>query len=496
MTTRNRSLSSLISDSDGIDQSYFNDLIDRSIEPETLAIAVDVNAAGHEGDWLWTWGATSSLPYARDQITNQSQAGVPIYKKGTYTLKNFAGYSTYGASTQPHKIFLKWIDEPGTANLVPWVTYDSAENQFFDGVRSADSGTRVQTLSFSVPENITPPTLNTTTTTYNVGVADGQYVYTGIAMGSGVEIGPLRRGNTYNFALDGTTAGHPFYIATSLANFSAGTYADEYTHGVTNSRATENTSLTFTVPDSAPDTLYYQCGNHQNMQGTITVKDLALDSTGDGNYIVHWQHSQEGHNVPCEIRLVPSIVSQMCLAWDATKEKFVPQDLNDYMNKTPSFSSRITREIESRSIDSSTSISLIDSAYIIARIGDVGGGLDSAGVNSLIDSRSQIESHTTLVQDGTLSVLTGTARWYAPRNITIKRIRGHLGTSATGASVEIAIKKNGSSITTLSIPDGQASASSTGLNLSVNEADYITVDITQIGSTVAGSDLNLVLNYQ
>jgi len=164
------------------------------------------------------------------------------------------------------------------------------------------------------------------------------------------------------------------------------------------------------------------------------------------------------------------------------------------MNKTPSFTNRITREIESRSIDSSGSLSLIDSAYIVSRVGDT--GTDSAAVISLIDSRSQIESHTTLVQDGALSVLAGTARWYAPRNITIKRIRGHLGTSATGASVEIAIKKNGSSITTLSIPDGQASASSTGLNLSVNEADYITVDITQIGSTVAGSDLNLVLNYQ
>ena len=495
MTSKTRLLANLIKGNTGdIDQSYFDELVDKSISPETLSLAVDVLSAGHEGDWVWSWDATSSLPYARDKITNENQSNVPIYKKGTYSLKNFTAYSTYGAATQPHKIFLKWIDEPGTANLVPWVTYDSAENQFFDGVRSADSGTRVQTLSFSVPENITPPTLNTTTTTYNVGVANGQYMYTGIAMGSGVEIGPLRRGNTYNFALDGTTAGHPFYIATSLANFSAGTYADEYTHGVTNSRATENTSLTFTVPDSAPDTLYYQCGNHQNMQGTITVKDLALDSTGDGNYIVHWQHSQEGHNVPCEIKLVPSIVSQMCLAWDATLGKFVPQDLNDYMNKTPSFTNRITREIESRSIDSSGSLSLIDSAYIVSKVG--GTGTDSAAVISLIDSRSQLESHTTLVQDGALSVLAGTARWYAPRNITIKRIRGHLGTSATGASVEIAIKKNGSSITTLSIPDGQASASSTGLNLSVNEADYITVDITQIGSTVAGSDLNLVLNYQ
>lgn len=494
MPSKTRLLANLIKGNTGdIDQSYFDELVDKSISPETLSLAVDVLSAGHEGDWVWSWDATSSLPYARDKITNENQSNVPVYKKGTYSLKNFAAYSTYGAATQPHKIFLKWIDEPGSANLVPWVTYDSAENQFFDGVRSADSGTRVQTLNFNVPESITLPTLNTSTVNYNVSVADGQFYYTGIAKGSGVNIGPLRKGNTYNFILDSSVSGHPFYLATSTSNYVSAAYANEYTNGVINSRADSGT-VTFVVPNDAPGILYYQCGVHQSMGGNISIKNLQLDSTGSGNLIVYWQHTQEGHAVPSEIKEVPQIVSQMCLAWDATLGKFVPQDLNDYMNKTPSFTNRITREIESRSIDSSGSLSLIDSAYIVSRVGDT--GTDSAAVISLIDSRSQLESHTTLVQDGALSVLAGTARWYAPRNITIKRIRGHLGTSATGASVEITIKKNGSSITTLSIPDGLASASSTGLNLSVNEADYITVDITQIGSTVAGSDLNLVLNYQ
>ena len=63
-----------------------------------------------------------------------------------------------------------------------------------------------------------------------------------------------------------STSSHPFYFATS----NAGSFAGEYTSGVTNSRATSG-SVTITVPLDAPETLYYQCGNHSSMVGTISV---------------------------------------------------------------------------------------------------------------------------------------------------------------------------------------------------------------------------------
>ena len=40
--------------------------------------------------------------------------------------------------------------------------------------------------------------------------------------------------------------------------------------GVTKSRTTTET-LTFIVPSDSPSTLYYNCGNHVSMGGSITI---------------------------------------------------------------------------------------------------------------------------------------------------------------------------------------------------------------------------------
>ena len=65
-----------------------------------------------------------------------------------------------------------------------------------------------------------------------------------------------------------------------------------------------------------------------------------------------------------------------------------------------------------------------------------------------------------------------------------------------GAALNMTLKKNGSSIQTFSIAAGGSTNVTSGLNLSVAEGDYLTVDITQIGSTTAGSDLNIVISYK
>lgn len=84
----------------------------------------------------------------------------------------------------------------------------------------------------------------------------------------------LYRGNTYKFILN--VDGHPFYIMTEP--FTTGIAEDGSTSVIYSSavsgNGTEVGTLTFTVPSDAPDILYYQCGNHQAMQGIFTIKTI------------------------------------------------------------------------------------------------------------------------------------------------------------------------------------------------------------------------------
>lgn len=76
----------------------------------------------------------------------------------------------------------------------------------------------------------------------------------------------LQRGRTYTFEIN--TPGHPFWIKTSQV---AGT-GNAYNTGVTNNGADSGT-LTFAVPGSAPNTLFYICEFHPAMTGRIDVLD-------------------------------------------------------------------------------------------------------------------------------------------------------------------------------------------------------------------------------
>ena len=85
----------------------------------------------------------------------------------------------------------------------------------------------------------------------------------------------LYRGNTYRFNVN--AKGHPFWIMTEpyKSKVSAdGSTSTIFDTGITNNGADEGTVI-FTVPTSgAPDTLYYQCGNHDAMYGILQIKDI------------------------------------------------------------------------------------------------------------------------------------------------------------------------------------------------------------------------------
>ena len=101
-------------------------------------------------------------------------------------------------------------------------------------------------------------------TTFTVTVNSSKYYIDGILTKSL----NLKKGYTYYFdSTDSTTNNHPLFIGTTS---SGGSYTYEYTSGVTNSRTT-NETLTFVVPSESPSKLYYNCGNHAAMGGSITT---------------------------------------------------------------------------------------------------------------------------------------------------------------------------------------------------------------------------------
>ena len=315
-----------------------------TIAPEILVINVDAPFPGDDIHWLWTW-QQSTLPYARQTITNQMQSSVPLYRQGTYQVNNFAN-EVHGNMTQRHGLHLKWIDGAGFDNLVSWAV-NSGNVTFSHPDINGGANTTVQRLNISVPENITIPTLNLPSNVHYNVAANGNMAFsiTGSGVGENRNIGPLYRGATYTFNLDSSLANHPFYITTDNGTgFVANAFVGEYTTGVTGSRgngAPGANVLTFTVPNNAPDVLYYQCARHSMMRGAIAIKNLQVETNINGNPILYFQHGREGHKTPVEIRPIPSLVNQMCLVYDQNTGQFVPQDLATYVENTPSFKNKI-----------------------------------------------------------------------------------------------------------------------------------------------------------
>ncbi|HEY5695229.1 MAG TPA: hypothetical protein VIQ80_00115 [Candidatus Saccharimonadales bacterium] len=105
---------------------------------------------------------------------------------------------------------------------------------------------------------------------------------------------------------------------------------------------------------------------------------------------------------------------------------------------------------------------------------------------------------TSFYKTGTLSVTTGTQRLPIDGTYTIVGTRLMVGTAPVGANLIVDVKKNGITIYTTqanrpTIVAGQNAGGpgSTPDVVSLAAGDYLTVDIAQVGSTTAGSDLTV-----
>ena len=102
-------------------------------------------------------------------------------------------------------------------------------------------------------------------TTFTVTVSYGKYYLDGVSTKSI----KLKKGNTYYFDLShSSTNSHPFFISTSS---NGGNYNDEYISGISTSRETTGT-LTFDIPSNLISNLFYNCGAHSGMGGSITIE--------------------------------------------------------------------------------------------------------------------------------------------------------------------------------------------------------------------------------
>ena len=474
--------------------------LDVSLIPENMELVVNANEGGHGMNWFWTWGET--LLYGRGSVTNSSsETEVPLYREGTYTFVNFA-YTQYGDMTQAHAGYLKSVLGAGTDNIIPGVT--STTEDRFNSV--AGGNTQVQKHVWTIPSDFSASdiTLVAPSISMNVSTNSGAY---DIDITHGTDIEAVYRGGTYTFNLNVT--GHPFYLTTDDGtNWTQGGYAGEYTNGVTGSR-TEVGTLTFTVPNDAPDTLYYQCANHSGMKGTIHVKDLEVDVLGDADNSIriYFQHTQFGHKTSFLIKDKPAIPTTACLMYDGTK--FVPTHMNDYLNSHAEVETKIGQIAQTSvvSVDYNN-LTNLPTLSTVATSNDFNDLTNKptvpTDINELSDGSGLLTGGgvglgvVSLVQEGELLVTTGTKRWYAPRNIVVNKIIARVDTVASGSSINITINKvSGGATTTktMSIAAGSTKQEDTNPSFSLNADDYMTLDITQVGSGTAGENLRVTFTY-
>jgi len=104
---------------------------------------------------------------------------------------------------------------------------------------------------------------------------------------------------------------------------------------------------------------------------------------------------------------------------------------------------------------------------------------------------------------GVAAVGQGTGRFLFPHAVTVLGVVAAADTAPTGSSLIVDVNKNGTTMFTTqanrpAIAAGQHATSVTAVPdvTSVAAGDYLSVDIDQVGATIAGSDLTVAVFYR
>lgn len=123
----------------------------------------------------------------------------------------------------------------------------------------------------------------------------------------------------------------------------------------------------------------------------------------------------------------------------------------------------------------------------------------AAGNTARIDDT---DVYVVFAKSGELAVTTGTHRFYVQKAHKILEVEASVGVAPTGASVIVDVNKNGTTVHTTQ--GNRATIAASGFvdaatDVEVNtlaDGDYLTVDIDQIGSTLPGEDLTVVIRLR
>ena len=175
---------------------------------------------GSNDDGYWTLNLPFSIEYFGSSYSN------------VYVSTN--SLITFGEGTLVYEGF-----EPFSPNIpkIMWGAADNSVQRIYYGVEGADTGTYTVT--------------NLGSSSYTIDSSPNPTL-------------TLERGGTYTFNV--SASGHPFWIKTAQITGTGSAYST----GVTNN-GTDSGTITFTVPEDAPSTLYYSCQFHGTMAGTINV---------------------------------------------------------------------------------------------------------------------------------------------------------------------------------------------------------------------------------
>ena len=117
-----------------------------------------------------------------------------------------------------------------------------------------------------------------------------------------------------------------------------------------------------------------------------------------------------------------------------------------------------------------------------------------------LDAKSQL---VVFAHVGTLTVAAGAGQLVFPQAVTIKGVSARAKTAPTGANVIIDVNKNGTTLFTtqgnrpvIVAAANQTAAEVTNMDVTAFAAgDYMSVDVDQIGSTIAGADLIVTIRF-
>ena len=333
----------------------------------------------------------------------------------------------------------------------------------------------------------------------------------------------LQRGETYNFSIN--ASGHPFYIKTVSGTGTGNAYNDG-----TSNNGVEVGDIEFTVQQDAPDILYYNCSAHSSMAGTIHVvkANYSIDDLSDvdtttsapsSGQVLKWDGSKwapaadnnSGGGGGSSNTFSSIVVGSDTVAADSVTDSVTFVAGSNMTITANTTSDTITFASSGGGGGGGASVTSSDTAPSSPSAGDLWfhtGQLKlyvyyadgtsnqwvqtNPGAAAGVDEEFYIKSYR---YDDTLAINTGTTRLYLHDSYILSRIHAYVDTAPDGAAATFDVKKNGSSLQTITIADGATSGANTTMSHVVTGGDYITVDITQVGSNTAGENLYMVFTF-